>query len=438
MNENEDVGIHSGDLIPVDMPKEVNTYDIPELSLGESEEKTQCFNTLKSTHRKVRFICRTYSFLCVVTVFLTLIFSASELIRFVMEDMGAHDMLMKRIFGYGAEDVGDGKALVDLIINKSFADLSLKKNESITPEVNDTAKPTPPKEDTQSPQKPPSISDDKNNGASGITTSPEVSDKKPPSESENMLPIISMDMSLLSYGNNYIYNNSSLALDIDDLRDRILTKRYDESSEAPLVLIIHTHTTEAFMPEGSTCYLNEGEIARSTDPDENMIAVGIEFARVLEENGISTIHCTVIHDAESYRLSYQRSAETIKKYLKEYPSIQYVFDLHRDSIMRSGGELVKAVTSIDGNNCAQIMPVVSVGINEFEENLAFAIKLRDRLNQDYINLSRPICVRESTYNQDLSPVSILLEMGTSGNTLSEVKSSAALTATAVAFIIKNQ
>ena len=167
-----------------------------------------------------------------------------------------------------------------------------------------------------------------------------------------------------------------------------------------------------------------------------MIAVGRVFARVLEENGIKTVHCTVMHDKESYKDSYSRAAESIAKYLKQYPSIKYVFDLHRDSLMRSGGELISAVTTIDGESHAQIMPVIGAGAGDWKENMTFALKLRSMLNGKYTNLCRPICLRESTYNQNMAAISVLLEMGTSGNSLTEAKNTAILAAEAVAMLIK--
>ena len=436
MSENKKDEVGNGDLIPIDIQKEINTYDIPELSFEERDERTQCFNSGTSKRRKKRFLYRVYSFFSILTVFLTLVFSASELINFVMDDMGTQDMLMKRIFGIGADEVGDGKALVELILNQTFADLSITKHDEAPPIDDNHSTITP--DDNNGPviQKPPADTDDKKEEAeSSPVVDPPSPDNKPPLE-ENARPIIQMDMSLLNYGQNYIYNDTVLSPNIKLLSAAKLTDRYDESSEAPLVLIIHTHTTESFMPEGATHYIDEGEIARSSDPNENMIAVGAEFARILEENGINALHCTVVHDAESYRLSYQRSAETIAKYLEEYPSIQYVFDLHRDSIMRSSGELVSAVASIEGKSFAQIMPVISGGFDGYEENLAFALQLRRTLNAKYQNLCRPVCLRESTYNQNLAPVSVLLEIGTSGNTLKEAKASAALVAEAVADLIK--
>ena len=442
MSEKEKDEAIENDLIPIDIPKEINTYDIPELSFEERDERTQCFSVSNVKRHKKRLLYRIYSFFSVLTVFLTLLFSASELINFVMDDMGAQDMLMKRIFGFDSDEAGDSKALVDLILKQTFADLSLEKVD-VAPIPEDST-PMPDQNNNTNignndfdTQKPPIDNDQKEeNPPSPPATEPPSSDPVDPPLDENARPIIQMDLSLLSYGKNYIYNDTSLSPDLEALSSLKLTDRYDEASDAPLVLIIHTHTTEAFMAEGATHYIDNGEIARSSDPDENMIAVGAEFARVLEKNGIKTIHCTVVHDDESYRLSYQRSAETIAKYLKEYPSIQYVFDLHRDSIVRSSGELVSAIASINGNDCAQIMPVISGGFYGYEENLAFALQLRQALNENHKNLCRPVGLRESTYNQNLAPVSILLEIGTSGNTLSQAKAGAALAAEAVADLIK--
>jgi stage II sporulation protein P len=191
------------------------------------------------------------------------------------------------------------------------------------------------------------------------------------------------------------------------------------------------------MPEGAAFYTDNGELARSTSTDENMISVGKVFEKAIEDNGIKAIHCTVMHDLESYRDSYSRAAESIEKYLKQYPSIKYVFDLHRDSIIKADGELISAVSTIDGQNHAQIMPVIGTGASDWEENMSFALKLRDLLNGRYTNLCRPICLRESTYNQNMGAVSVLLEIGTSGNTLEEAKRAATLVAEAIVSLIKN-
>lgn len=414
---------------------EINTYDSPidPISFGAKNQSQQRDD---SGHKKGA-LGGIYKFIATTMVIMTLIFSASELIDFLLSDMSAGNTILRRVFGSSASN-GNGN-LFDLIMEQTFGKLPEKGPASESEKPSDSqpsqaesslpslTPPSTPQDTSAKPQTTP---------VQAPSSKPSATEATPPSSlpiPDNAHPIITMDMSLLSYGKDYIYNNTSLAPDIPALRALELKKiSYDDG---PLVLVVHTHGTEAFMPESSYYYTDEGELARSDDTDENMIAVGLEFVRTLEEHGISTLHCTVMHDKESYRESYSRAAETIKWYLERYPSIMYVFDLHRDSIMKSTEELISAVTYIDGARYAQIMPVIGSGYPGYEANLAFAIKLRDALNEKYGSLSRPVCLRESQYNQALAPVSVLLEMGTSGNTLSEAKRSARLTADAIAELI---
>ena len=48
--------------------------------------------------------------------------------------------------------------------------------------------------------------------------------------------------------------------------------------------------------------------------------------------------------------------------------------------------------------------------------MALAVKLQAQLEQNYPGLCRPINLVSSRYNQDLSTGSLLVEVGTAGNT----------------------
>ncbi len=63
-----------------------------------------------------------------------------------------------------------------------------------------------------------------------------------------------------------------------------------------------------------------------------MTRIGAEIAEQLENAGIGVIQDTTLHDYPSYNGSYERSAVTVKKYLKKYPDIKVVLDIHRDAI----------------------------------------------------------------------------------------------------------
>lgn len=209
----------------------------------------------------------------------------------------------------------------------------------------------------------------------------------------------------------------------------------------PLVLIIHTHGTEAYSEEGAEYYTDDGsDLARSPDTEKNVVEIGRVMAEVLNGAGIKTLHCTVMHDEKSYQESYSRAASTIKSYLAKYPTIKYVFDVHRDAILRSDGALVKGVTELDGKSTAQVMTVVGSNYKgadfpDWENHLAFALRLRKNLNDKYDSLCRPVYLRGAAYNEQYTPGSLLLEIGSSGNTLSEAKRAAKLVAEALAEII---
>ena len=174
---------------------------------------------------------------------------------------------------------------------------------------------------------------------------------------------------------------------------------------------------------------------------ESVVAVGQAMADVLDGRGISTLHCEIMHDVQSYRDSYSRSAATIKEYIDKYPSIKYVIDVHRDSVSDSSGALLRPVTLVNGNvAAAQVMCVVGsdaggTACPRWQENLSFALRLRSALNSSYGNICRPVCLRGSAYNQQYAPVSLLLEIGASGNYLDEALEAGRLCADALADLI---
>ena len=241
-------------------------------------------------------------------------------------------------------------------------------------------------------------------------------------------PIIPMDLSLSSYGVTYIQNSTGLSPDIQALLD--VTLGYDDleyiaTYSAPTVLIIHTHGTEAYSKNGAISYKdNGGELARSSNTDANVVAVGRALGEALRERGINSVHCEIMHDLGGYREAYARAEETIREYLRRYPTIRLVIDLHRDSVIKSTGELVRPVTEIEGESAAQIMCVVGSDYGgeanpKWEANLALALQFREYINSEYGSLCRPVYLKSSTYNQEIAPYSMLIEVGAAGNSLEE-------------------
>lgn len=209
----------------------------------------------------------------------------------------------------------------------------------------------------------------------------------------------------------------------------------------PLVLIVHTHGTEAYAPENALS-IKSGSPLRSSDTSKNIVAVGEVMSDILNASGISTIHVTTMHDIDSYRDSYNLSADTIQKYLSAYPSIKYVFDIHRDAVSMSNGDLVKPICLQNGKKTAQVM--ILVGTNElgadhptWENNLKVAVELQKRLTNNYDSFARPISLRGASFNQQFTAGSLLFEIGSAGNTLSEAKMAAEYLAYEIAAMIND-
>ena len=260
---------------------------------------------------------------------------------------------------------------------------------------------------------------------------------------EGHTPIVPMDLSLVAYGDTYIQNSTGIDPDVDKLLAVKLSDRIGLeylSSSAPTVLIIHTHGTEAYSAEGAVSFVEGGEIARSDDKTENVVAVGKALKDRLDELGIKSIHCEILHDRNGYMGAYDAAKETVVRYMGQYPSIKLVIDLHRDGIVRSSGELVRPVTVSDGEAVAQVMCVVGSDWGgekneKWEGNLALALQLRRELNSDGENICRPTYLKQSTYNQEIAPFSLLLEIGAAGNYLSEACLAAEKVAEALAKIL---
>lgn len=187
------------------------------------------------------------------------------------------------------------------------------------------------------------------------------------------------------------------------------------------ILIIHTHATEAYAQEPDDPY-EQTDDCRTTDTSHSVVRVGEELARALEAYGLNVLHCSTLFDYPNYTGSYARSGEAVEEYLSAYPGIRIVIDLHRDAI-GDGDTIYKTIANIDGVYAAQMLFVMGSDENLehplWTENLKLALALQDAVNGRYGTLMRPTNVCAYRYNQQLTTGSLLLEVGTSGNTLSE-------------------
>ena len=216
-----------------------------------------------------------------------------------------------------------------------------------------------------------------------------------------------------------LYYACSLRPDVQTLLTQPLS--WDLTGEGPAVLILHTHTTESYTCSGED-YVETSDY-RTLNEEYNMLSIGDRVGDILEGNGITVIHDRTLHDYPSYNGSYDHARKSIEEYLRQYPGIRLVLDLHRDATDGTNGQL-RTLATVGGKTAAQLMLVMGTdesGLthDNWQANLSLALKLQVQLEKQAPGITRPTILRAQRFNQDLSTGALLVEVGAAGNTHTE-------------------
>lgn len=263
-----------------------------------------------------------------------------------------------------------------------------------------------------------------------VESDAESDDKSAPVEkpaaqaiSQNVVPEFTMEQ-LKDVGffvrNFYIVDEDTKATDslfnAQTMLDIDLTLK--KKSDAPQILIYHTHSQEAFAD------------SREGVQEDTVVGVGTYLTNILEdEYGYNVIHDTSCYDLINGQLdrnkAYNYARAGIEKILNDNPTIEVIIDLHRD-----GGS--KRIVSVDGKDTAQIMlynglcrdqsgPLTRLDNPYLQDNLAFSLKLQMKSIELYPGLFFKNYLNAYRYNQHERKRSILMELGTDKNTLQSAK-----------------
>ncbi len=243
-----------------------------------------------------------------------------------------------------------------------------------------------------------------------------------------------------SYGNVIVRNKTSTkSLDIKNTLSEEINLSIDR--EKPAVLIFHTHTTEGYEILDRGWYASDYS-SRTQNINKSIVRVGTAIEEALTNEGFIVIHDTTLHDTK-YSGAYDRSRQTVQKYLDKYPNIKVVLDIHRDAIHRDDGTKIKPTAVINGKKSAQIMIITGAEENNvkdfpnWEQNLRFALKLQKSCEDNFPSLMRPVFFCARKYTMDMTPCDLLIEMGSDANTLDEAVYAGKLFGTALAKLLNN-
>ena len=229
--------------------------------------------------------------------------------------------------------------------------------------------------------------------------------------------------------------------DLSQKGDTASTTKKDFSvSGKPNILIYHTHTTEAYRQDGDYTYKETGE-SRTEETDKNIVQVGEDLKKELEALGFNVIHDTTDHEPPKLATAYSRSVKTMEAYREKYPDMDMYIDVHRDAA--NVEENQDDVVEIDGKRCARLMFVVGTGEKggytekpDFDSNYALAQAISSQLEEIKSGFTRDIRVKTGRYNQHISDMCLLVEVGHNANTLQEAENSMPYLAKAIGETVK--
>lgn len=237
---------------------------------------------------------------------------------------------------------------------------------------------------------------------------------------------VTKDLSFMEYGDTYYVNQTDERIAAQPLIEGGFSGGLADGDETPQVLVIHTHTSETYWgadPENASHKVLRG-----------VVAVGETLMTELNLRGIPTVHCTVIHDGDSKRDSYEKTAETIKTMLEIYPSLRYVVDLHRLSDCDENGLFIRTCAP-DGS--AQLRLTAGLDDSLRYDDLTLALCLRKRLNAQASGTCMPVVLTTGSLARINAECFYLkVDAGGIGNTVEEAKSAVLRFAVALSELLK--
>ena len=218
-----------------------------------------------------------------------------------------------------------------------------------------------------------------------------------------------------------VTNTAALEADLPAL----LTAPLQWDLREAAVLILSTHATESYTKAGENYEESAGW--RTLDEGYNMLSIGDRVEQLLTAAGITVLRDRELHDFPSYNGSYGHARESLSRILEDHPQIRLVLDLHRDAADGPDGKQYRPLAG----DTARLMVVLGSGFSHWQENLGLALKLCAQLERQHPGITRPIQLRRATFNQDLSPGALLIEVGAAGNTRPEALRAAEELASAI-------
>ena len=234
-------------------------------------------------------------------------------------------------------------------------------------------------------------------------------------------PTSILDTSILMYGNNDKIIEIEHNDDYSNLEELKKVSSYMEDPNPvdinnPIIYIYNSHQLENYNSSNLDIYgITPNVLMASYLLKEKLNSRGL--STVVEDTNLSEF---LNLNGWDHSGSYKASRIFMLDKKNKYSSLKYYIDIHRDSVS-------KTVTTkeINNKNYARILFVVGLEHNNYKENLKTMEEINALAEKYYPGLSRGIYKKEGAgvngiYNQDISPNTILIEVGGVDNNIDEV------------------
>lgn len=231
------------------------------------------------------------------------------------------------------------------------------------------------------------------------------------------------------------YSNIKDLLEIKSNKENVVAVT-KEPAAGPVVYIYNTHQTETYQLANTEDYsIRPNVLLVSHLMKEKLSIHGVDS--LVENQKITEILST---NNWSYNSSYRASRFLMEEAKKNYSSLVFFLDIHRDSSNKERTTVVQ-----DSISYAKILFVVGLQNPNWMENLRYTEKMVIMINEEASYLCRDNCIYKKSgsgvngvYNQDFNPYTFLIEIGGQYNTINEVNNTINLLAGIIANFMKEE
>ena len=175
------------------------------------------------------------------------------------------------------------------------------------------------------------------------------------------------------------------------------------------VLIYCTHSDESYVPTDGTTSIKGGG---------GILDVAQSFNDSLKTHGVNTHIDKTPHDPHDAG-AYRRSRNTAIQLIKTKQPVAAIFDIHRDAVPKSQYDV-----NLAGQPATKVRIVIGRRNQNKQANQELAYKVKAVADKTYPGLIKDIYIGQGMYNQELSPRSLLFEVGTYENDKKAAQTSA--------------